>query len=64
MKFVEAIEKACKLRDEEKGDFVYYATICRNDIEIDVQDDGEVDFGFKDLSVDDFTADDWEVDGE
>ena len=68
MLFTEAIQKAYKksrsLKEEEKGDYIYYATICRKGLdfnEIEVQDDGKVELDYKDLTVDDLTADDWEI---
>lgn len=67
MTFVEAIkkayEKACALKREENDDYnVYYATLSREDFtKIDVEDSGKVCLGFKDLTVEDLTVDDWEV---
>lgn len=68
MTFIEAIkkayEKACDLKREENGDYIYYSTICRKGFdfnEIEVQDDGKVELDYKDITVDDLTADDWEL---
>lgn len=66
MTFVEAIkkayEKACNLKREENGDYIYYATLFRDEFtRIDVEDSGKVCLDFKDLTVEDLTADDWEL---
>ena len=66
MTFTEAIkkayEKACDLKRQENGDFIYYSTLFRDGFtRIDVEDRGRVCLAFKDLAVDDLTADDWEV---
>ena len=65
MTFVEAIkkayEKACDLKSKDKSAYHYYATICREDFGIDVHDDGNIYMDLCDWTVDDLTADDWEV---
>lgn len=66
MTFIEAIkkayEKACNLKREENDDYVYYATLSRDDLtRIDVEDSGKVCLDFKNLSVDDLTANDWGI---
>lgn len=67
MTFIEAIkkayEKACDLKREENDNYdIYYATLSRDEFtRIDVEDSGKVCLDFKNLSVDDLTANDWGV---